>query len=378
MSTTFANAETGNPTGLAFLNAISVEGDGWAHLAPFGDFPGLATEVQPDGTIRRFTAVQRLDRESADSMVTAFKSPFGKLKRWLRQLPVYLGHPDVPGMSKRYPNTKAVGSIADIAVRENGLWVKPAFGNEAVEAVDRGDVNALSGYWEAAEVAVDGDKKIFRPMVLKSVGFTNKPNLPVELFNEMAAEGEETTTCMNRDQLIALLKKLGIAFANTDNDEQLATKATEAPVTIANELATARARVTELEGIVATRDGTITTLTGDRDAQRTAFNNERAARIDERLDAEIAAGRITQAQRDEFKGKLTANFANAIEELGKIKPLKTKAGADANGRRAAMANSADRINLIQEAVKEKVAKGATYDAAFESVQREKPELFASN
>lgn len=70
----FSNSTT-SAEAIAFTNEIQIDHDGWAQLAPFGDYPGQAMLRQSDGSIARFAAIQRLDRAAAHTMVAKFKSP---------------------------------------------------------------------------------------------------------------------------------------------------------------------------------------------------------------------------------------------------------------------------------------------------------------
>src|SRR5579872_1295094 len=67
---------------VAFTNEIKLDHDGWAQLAPFGDYPGQALLHGPGGEVVKFDAIQRLDRIAADAMVARFKSPWQRVKRY--------------------------------------------------------------------------------------------------------------------------------------------------------------------------------------------------------------------------------------------------------------------------------------------------------
>src|ERR1700722_4139453 len=172
-------------TGLvAFTNEIEMDHQGWAQLAPFGDYPGQALVQQSDGSVAKFNAIQRFDRAAARAMVAKFKSPWHRLKRYFTGCHIYLGHPDVPAFANEYPDKAPKGMIVDLEARANGLFCKPVFTHEGSELVESRRLRAFSAYWTAREIGrqdgPDGKTlKIYRPDILKSAGLTNNPNLPV-------------------------------------------------------------------------------------------------------------------------------------------------------------------------------------------------------
>src|SRR5581483_9879065 len=169
---------------VSFTNDLALGPDGWAQLAPFGDFPGRALLRQPDGSVKTFDAIQRLDRAAAEGMTAKFKSLGQRLKRFLTGCHIYVGHPDVPAFANDYPDKNPKGMIVDLSVRDDGLYCKPVFTNEGSELIESKTYRAFSGYWSAQQVGEENGKTIFRPDLLKSAGLTNRPNLPVHLMNE--------------------------------------------------------------------------------------------------------------------------------------------------------------------------------------------------
>src|SRR3954467_13708723 len=73
------SAEDSEPL-IGFVNELRIESDGWAMIAPLGDYPNTAVVMKADGTLKKFRAIQRLDSESATEMVNTFKS--SKTKRY--------------------------------------------------------------------------------------------------------------------------------------------------------------------------------------------------------------------------------------------------------------------------------------------------------
>ena len=109
---------------VSFTNDLTIGDDGWAQLAPFGDFPGRAMLRQGNGEIQTFDAIQRLDRAAAEGMTAKFKSPWHRVKRFITGCHIYAGHPDVPAFANDYPDQSPKGMIVDLAVRDDGLYCK--------------------------------------------------------------------------------------------------------------------------------------------------------------------------------------------------------------------------------------------------------------
>lgn len=370
-----------------FQNDVRPGDDGWVMIAPYGDFPGMATITNPDGSLSRVPALQRLDKQSAETMVQNFKSARGLVKRYTTGAPIYLGHPDGKGIGHRYPDKTPKGIFTDLEARPNGFFGKPVFTNEGIELLNQ--YRALSGRWFAEEVGEemrDGQcVKIFRPDVFKSAGLTNQPNLPVELLNEFEA-GQQKDTNMNKAQWLALLASLGVAEINNDSSDEAISAAVEkrkGEIKATTELANEK---TKLDGLLAaekelvkTKDGTVTTLTQERDRLKTDFANERAARVTLMLDSALHDGRITPATKPEWKTRLEASFENESAALLKLTPvMKTAARTAGLGdRKAEIANAQERQAKVVELVNEVMEKNPrlSYDDAFAKIQREQPALF---
>ena len=184
----FANAGQSVTTLVEISNDIKIGEDGWAQIAPFGDFPGMALVDDGSGGMRREKAIQRIDKAAATNMVTEFKN-CSIANRYLIGTKIFKGHPDVPGYEKKYPDKSPVGVFADLAVRDDGFYGQPVFTNEGDEA--RKTLRAFSGRWNADFVAEENGTKVYSPSVLISAGLTDRPNLPVQLLNEADA-GEPT------------------------------------------------------------------------------------------------------------------------------------------------------------------------------------------
>jgi hypothetical protein len=375
-------------------NELAVDDAGWAQIAPMGDFPGMA--LKPDGM--KVKAIQRIDSKAIANMVNDFvRRP---VKKFLAGCPIFVGHPDVPGpLGKKYTDKGAKGVFVELAARDDGFYGKPIFTNEGRDLIDTKTFRALSGRWEAQP---DGEDEngvpIYRPTRFISAGLTNTPNLPVQLLNEVDPDKNQNENHMKKETVIALLMGLGVSgitLANDATDEQV----TEAikligaeakkTVTLANEKSEADKSVTKLNGEIATlksENATLktdkTTLANERDTARTAFANERTARIDKALGAALEGGRITAAEKATWETRLKneATFANELAELEKLgaKLKTTSVTINRGDRKVEISNAADRKEMVIELVNERMkTAGDSYDAAFAFVQKTHPTLFAA-
>jgi len=369
-----------------------MDGQGWAQLAPFGDYPGQALLQGADGSVTKFAAIQRFDRAAAEAMVAKFKSPWQRLKRFFTGCNIYVGHPDVPAFANEYADKSAKGMIVDLQARADGLFCKPVFTNEGSELVETRKLRAFSAYWTAQEVGEQAGAggetlKIYRPDTLKSAGLTNNPNLPVQLLNEKEGgtegvatlatdsqrlltssptnEREEKTQpqqIVNKQILISFLATQGITLANEATDGEMAAA-----------LQTLGDRVTVAETTVGARSLELESLGAE-------LANERRFHADALLAGALQSGCISAAQRPEWAARLEADFANAAAELAQLAPaLKTRGlTLKLGARKAEIANVSERRDALDTLVKaEMAANGGDYDRAFATVQKANPALFSA-
>lgn len=393
MKATFYNESTKSEMLVSFSNELVIGEDGWAQIAPFGDFPGMG--LVPDGKGGWITkrAIQRVDKQAVEQMVEEHNRSRRGLKKFLNGRPIFNGHPDNPVTGWKYPDKTAKGVFANVAVRENGFYGEPILTDEGEELVATKKVRAFSSRWETdfvGEEMINGKlTPVFRPTRFLSAGMTDKPNLPVEMFNEQ--ETNQTQT-MKKETVIAVLASLGIltakgtTFANDASDEdvseglkQLGEKAKTA-TTLASEKATFANEKAQLEGQIATLKTEKATAATERETARTQFANERAAHITDLLDGATQDGRVTAAERPTWENRLKneAQFANEAEALKKLTP-KTKTASvtlQRGDRKVEISNSAERRDMVTALVNEKmVALKCGHDAALATVRKECPQLF---
>lgn len=378
-------------------NELKVRADGWAQIAPLGDFPGMALTADGQGGLKKVPAIQRIDAQAVANLVNSYAETRGGLTRFLKGAPIYNGHPDVPGYEKRYPDKSPKGVFA--AVKDggaDGFLGEPIFTNEGEQLIATKKVRGLSGRWSAEEIGEENGVKIYRPKEFISAGLTDRPNLPVQLLNEKDFDDADASSAANhkntnamKKKMIALLAALSLkpTFANAEEPSDTEMEAAldqieKKVVAFANEKQELTKKVESLTTEKTTLASSLATAKTEAETGRTDFANERAARIKDSLDGAIAAGRITAAERATWESRLgqPAQFANELEALGKLDP-KVKTGVitvDRNGKKVDIANEAQRTEMINELIAEEIKAGnKTTEAAWAAVERKHPALFGA-
>lgn len=358
----FQFANEGTARAEIINSAAAVGEDGWAQIAPFGDFPGqmhqIGADGRPDGKPR--DAIQRMDRTAAEAMVANFRKPLARVVRFLRGLPIFAGHPDMPGMESMYGDKAQKGVIADLDVRADGLYARPVFNNDGFDLIERtkGQGLGFSARWAAEPAGEENGKLIFRPTELISAGLTLTPNLPVQAINEM-----------NLSELIAALARMGVQLAADADLPTIIAAINAAADAAATAKAAAETQSANDRTALATANGRVTAL-------ETELVNERTARAGLLIDNAVREGRIPEAQRTARLAEFTANFANAAAALAGVQPssaLPTKPLAHDAVNRTATVTS--RQASAMQAINERMKEGMSYDQAYEAVRKAQPALF---
>jgi hypothetical protein len=343
--------------------AAAVGEDGWAQIAPFGDFPGMVTEVLPGGGVKGqpAPAIQRMDRTAAEAMVAHFNSATSRIMRWLRGVPIFSGHPDFPGTGNRYPDKGHKGVIAQLQVRNDGLYALPVFNGEGQALIQSQPGLGFSARWTAEPVEVVNGVHVLRPTQLISAGLTTQPNLPVQLINESP---------MDLTALIAALKRMGVTVAD---GADLA--AITAAITAAAEKAEADKAASTTQA--ANERAALTTAQGEVNRLAALLTARTAAHATALIDEAIRGGRATEAERATLAGQFANDFNGAAAQLATraATQLKTTPTATVQPGTGAAANMQSRQLMAQQFINERMQKGATYNEAFNAVKAEKPELF---
>ncbi len=176
-----------------FSNEFKAEGDDtMVQLSPYGRFPNVQ-------------GLQVFNAADAKAIASDFVSN-AKMAVGLG-LPWYIGHPDHPLHKDRYKDTAAYGRIkgleakADSACqacgafaansadcepcREHGLFAKVRFNEKGKKAIANEEFHGHSVNWRLRKVGGE-----WHPFSLKSVGFTNEPNIPVPAIHSANEEAE--------------------------------------------------------------------------------------------------------------------------------------------------------------------------------------------
>jgi hypothetical protein len=358
--------ETTNEGGL-------MQSDGWIRIAPLGDFRNVGRRKTADGQIEEFPIIQRIDAESLNEMVAESKSLVGKVRRFFKGVPIYAGHPDGLGVGKTYKDAEPKGMIAEIEARNDGLYGRPIF-NESGEAL----LEATNGLAPSArfEVAFVGERKnpqLTRPIRLRSVGLTKAPNLPVETINEAKPDSApisepQSPQEMTIEQLKVVVAPLGIEATNDTTAELIGTAFKTKLETVQAEATNAAKDLEALKARIAETTNEIATVRGELIAE--ALNNAQES------------GRISQADRQVWQGRLTTNFAAERRALGALTPKWNTAALVQGDRKAESANSLSPMDAFMRIVDTNYEKhpmrksnpGKAYDAAWAEAKLTHPEL----
>lgn len=332
--------------------ANEITSDEWIQLTP----PRLGDYLHSKG-------MQRIDRVAVEAMANRFNSMLAKAGRALfGGVPIYVGHPDVPGMANEFPDKKAYGWITALEARDAGLFGKIDWSDAGKTLLANKHYKFFSPYWDAKVLGVENSKTVYGPTALLSVGLTNQPNLPVKpLANEKELQMEPTM------KLAALVALLGLA--NT---------ATEAEATAEiNRLKTESGRATGLANEKTTADAALGNEKTEHGKTKTRLENAITQRNKLALDLAVKEGRIVASEREDWATKLANNYDENINALAtKQKTLKTESIIGAGERRTTLANTQERAAKVQQLVqKEMKDSGADYSTAFQRVRMANAALF---
>lgn len=336
---------------------VAGESGTWVRISRYGEFWHAGIQ-----------ATQVFNKSEAQSIVRAHRSTLSRLKErviygtanaiFVRdpKVPVYEGHPDVPGFAGRpgHEDTTPYANFTDFEARDDGLYGQiewTAAGN-ALRA--SGKKLYFSPYWTL--VSIDAQRS--RPVRLLSVGMDPHPNISGSAANAQTfSQSQEHQP--NHTMLKALLIALGLAEAKADAAANSADGAptTDEAVAIVTDL---QARADKSEALKtdlaaanakATAEETAHAKTRDQLAAANAkATSERRARAEMVVDTAITEGRITQADREAEILKLTGaeDFTAAANAIpAKVKVVKTAAAANVDDRR----DSDDRMNAAEAGTK---------------------------
>jgi hypothetical protein len=355
--------------------------DHWVQLSPFGDFGNVSGKSR---------VIQRFRQEDARHICDEFNSAIRRVTQPLG-MPFYIGHPDHPRFVGQpgHEDTRAYGRGKEMQVRhdsacpacvafanstseaaapcqDHGLFVKMHWNDEGARLIANESFHGHSVNWAAIPDGMESGVQVFRPVRVKSAGFTNEPNIPVRpasLANADSApatsDGEQQpaqSTVPPRLKLLAGFKE--------DEDvtmEQVIEALEKArPLQSANESARAH-----LEQQLA---------------------NERRARATAVIDSLVKAGRVITRDRAACIEQLCNagdQFDQKAAELGNARPIvKTVARSSglAGQHARVIEGERDRASRLQELMdaRQKDFPNETYEDRFRAVANssEGAQLFA--
>ena len=327
----------------SIANALAhTDAGGWALIAKYGDHPHPGAKAhlgQPDPTLQRF------DKLAAEQIVAAYNSTWGRIKRALTGIPIFNGHPDVPGFERIFTDKEVKGTWAKLEARDDGLYGQPVLTSNGADTVEGGS-DRLSPYWWCKPTGerTDDGRVIVSPFRLLSVGLVGKGNIPGPSLMNSATATQTIDNPMNkeRDLLIQILAALGTNVTAQAGDTELANavqtcigdlrkKATDAekvaPAIAANaalvavlanaklddkakleaalvELTASKQAIATANAAVTTKETAITTLTSERDTALANAKTERKAHATRFANAAVTAGKLRGADKDATIEKL--------------------------------------------------------------------------
>lgn len=129
---------------------------------PFGNFPHAK-------------GLQKFDRASAEIL----RANFGRIdisagRPHSPGVPIYRGHPDVPGRADSNPAAPACGWVQDIQIEAGGVSLLVKWSPEGEAEIRNGNYRFYSPHWELRRVSGG-----IQPVRLISIGLTNSPAIAV-------------------------------------------------------------------------------------------------------------------------------------------------------------------------------------------------------
>jgi hypothetical protein len=212
-ATTLANESAAVAVTLLLPNQLSPREAGqdhWVQLSPFGDFGNTTGNTR---------IIQRFRKEDAEHIRDEFNSALRRVTQPLG-MPFYIGHPDHPRFKGQpgHEDTRAYGRGKEMVVRhdsqcaacaafanakaeasgpcqDHGLFVRMHWNDDGARLIGNESFHGHSVNWAAMPDKMENGVQVFRPVRVKSAGFTNEPNIPVRpasLGNAAAAsDGEQ-------------------------------------------------------------------------------------------------------------------------------------------------------------------------------------------
>lgn len=351
------------------------EKDSSYRFTRYGEYPVV---MEINGRVQR--VMQVVDKQAVEEMASNFQSFRTQLATFFRGIPIYIGHADDPQWCKDNPGhtTAAVGRIKEITAGEEGMMVRSVFNTRGVDALS-GEAPEYSGHsprWRMREIP---DRPgYYRPFLLWSDALTNDPNIPdsgMALNQSPGAAGPENTNNEKMELTPEALKALGFAPDAKPSPAEISA----AVVKLLGEKTTADSAKATADTALTTANTRITALVAENSSLRDSS-------VTTAINAALAEGRITDADKPVWEGLLKADFQNGSVALGKLKGSDalntTNHLGDLNARRGEgvdLAAGQDAMNAAAHQfakdnnIDTRTAEGWT--RAWEGAAAAKPELF---
>lgn len=342
----------------------------WIQLAPYGEHP-----------TRDRASVQVFNAAIAEQLVNAFHGIFAKITRviGLNTVPIWKGHPDFA--PTEWPEKIRLGSITDLAAREDGLWGKAEWNAEAEREIKENRHRFASSAWDVEELSPG---KI-QPVILWSVGMWHQPNiksvLPVvnagteeddteaEKKSDKEKETKPEPTKPMNPELIKALIEAGLIKEGADE-----AAANTALMGLLKDIAKAGEDKKKAEEEAAGLKLEVEKKDGEAEEMKSQINALRTKAAEFAIKSAIETGRITEAEKAGAQIEINADFETYLEKLGMLVPKLNTSPIHLNRSREAVLNAAQRTTIITDWVNAHMAeKQVDYNTAFNAAKTA-PEL----
>lgn len=352
------------------VNADAISSDEWIRIAKYGEWR--------DGSKAR--TLQVLALENATAMARNFNSIVGKIGRFMRGAPIFIGHPDCDPCT--YTDHRRIGKITALDARADGLYAKPAWN-------DLGEQNLREGYhvypssvWRFPRPKA-GESRVF-PDMFQSLGLTNFPAGDVDPVtynseNNTVEPIEPTQNDMNPE----LLSLLGLPADATPEDIIAAVEALKAAAQPAAEELPAEeetaensddetgAEITDEEKEALKRR--LADETAAKDAAMNALALHRAADATRLIGDAISAGRLTAAEKAGWESRFATDHDAAMNALSELRPAKGLNTTPLNlgHGKVNISTVNERMAAVNSEVSRRMTEqGLSYDTAYNAVKRD--------
>lgn len=396
------------PESQIFANVTAIDEKGRVQLAPYGDF------LNVDNKGNR--VIQRFEKSDAENIVNDFNR-LAKLPTRLLGLPWYIGHPDHPRFRNMHTDSRAYMRVKGLEAADDGLYGNVHFGSAGKALLDEEAFHGHSVNWRCIPAGRDRGLPVFRPVALKSVGFTNDPVIPVmpaslanedlsQFANDDESESIDTPAEERTEGMIIPPKLKVLAGFKPDDDvtmDQIIEALSKARPPLPNPQKAQKDMANEkkvdlqigdqkLSIVLANEEengdalqNAINKVTENANTLATELANVRKAHAGTVVDQLVREGKIVKADRDAKVEELanSKDFEATATEWGKLKPvIKTQATTrDLAGKHAVLnADAQTRQSKFQRLMekREKEFPNESYQARFDAVadSDEGQQLFA--